>query len=884
MKQKYLFLFLLLFLSVLSASAQSTMQIKDLRCEYMNAPLGIDVDTPRFNWKLTDAKNTRGQKQTAYHILVASSKTLLDKNKGDIWDSGEITSDQSSLVTFKGKQLTSNQDCYWKVRVKDKDGKATSWSPAARFSMGLLQVADWKGSWIKHPDAAKEKHIWYRKNFTLNKVNIAFVHVASMGYHELYINGKKADNRVLAPALTRLDRRVMYVTYDVSSLLKEGNNTIAVWYGPGWSRNEYFGRTIFPALRVQMNTEGFSLATDASWKCMVSSSKNTGGNTYEDHGAELIDARQYVPGWNTVGFDDSKWLPAVETDHKVVLSSHIMEPARIIETVPAKNVTDTIKDLYKVDMGKNFTGWIEVKFKGMSAGDTVKIMVADDPTTIQDWTQGNIYICKGEDGETFCNRFNYMAGRYINIAGLKSKPAVADVKGYVIATDIERTGHFTSSNDLFNKIYETDLWTYRICTTEGFTADCPHRERLGYGEEVFATAWGIGLPNYNVGAFYTKHVRDWSDVQENDGWVHHTAPQWNEHYGGPLWSSAGLNVAWEFYRTYGDKKILEANYNTSKRWLEFLHTKSQFGLLEAFFGGGKFLGDWAAPGGRKEFGGTPEATFFNNCVYAMNLGTMVEIAGILGHPEDAVLYQKRLRFLKTRINAQFFDPALNIYMNGDQVQTAFPLMTGIVPEKLYATVLANFKEKITAPGAYFDMGSSGLPILLKFLIEDKEYNEAFSHILSRKDEPSYGYFLEKGETAWPEYWSVNVTSKIHTCFTGISSWFIKSLCGIRADPAHPGFQSFIIKPAPVKNVSFAEGETASLYGIIKSSWKKNEGRFTLNITVPVNTQATVYLPGDKVTEGGKDISSFKEIKVIGKEDGCVLLQVPSGSYTFVSGN
>lgn len=879
----------LLSICILFTAPSSTVDITDLRCEYMTDPLGIDVEAPRFTWKLVDREQTRGQKQTAYHVLVASSKALLDKNNGDIWDSGEVTSDQSALVTFKGKKLASGQDCYWKVRVHDKDGKATSWSPVARFSMGLLKASDWKGAWIKHPDAAKENHIWYRKSFTLDKVHSAFIHVASMGYHELYINGRKADDRVLAPALTRIDRRVMYVTYDIAGLLKEGNNTIAVWYGPGWSRNEFFGRTIFPSLRVQMQAKtakgaDFSLATDASWKCRTSSSKNTGDNKYEDHGAEYVDARQYVPDWNATGFDDSKWQQAAETSHNVVLSSHIMEPARVIDTLAAQTVTDTLKGIYKVDLGKNFTGWVDVKLKGMSAGDTVKIMVADDPETVQDWAQGNIYICKGVDGEAFRNRFNYIAGRYINISGLKSKPSLSDVKGYVIATDIERTGHFVCSSELFNKIYETDLWTYRMCTTEGYTADCPHRERLGYGEETFATAWGIGMPNYNAGAFYTKHVRDWSDVQEENGWIHHTAPQWNEHYGGPMWSSAGLNLAWEFYRTYGDKKILEANYSTSKKWLEFLHTKSQFGLLEAFFGGGKFLGDWAAPGGRKEFGGTPEATFFNNCVYAMNLETMIEMAGILGYSQDAEQFRKRLRFLKTRINAQFFDPALNIYMNGDQVQTAFPLMTGIVPEKLYATVLAGFTAKISSPDAYFDMGSSGLPVLLKFLTEDREHHEAVARILSKTNEPSYGYFLEKGETAWPEYWSVNVTSKIHTCFTGISSWFIKSLCGIRPDPEHPGYKTFMIKPSPVSNVSFAEAETTSLYGVIKSSWKKEGSRFKLNITVPVNAQATVYFPvkgGEMVTESGRDVNSSREIKVIGKENGYLLLQVPAGTYEFV---
>lgn len=366
-----------------------------------------------------------------------------------------------------------------------------------------------------------------------------------MGYHELYINGEKVDDRVLAPALTRLDKRVLYVTYDIASLLKKGKNTIALWTGPGWSRYEYFDKAVHPALRAQLNirtANGMSLivGTDRSWKYQISSSKNTGYSKYRDNGGECIDARKYIAAWNSVNFDDSQWKTAKETNFKVALSAHNIEPSRIIETIHAKTFTALTPQTYKVDMGKNFTGWIQVKMHGMQEGDTVLIRVADDIHTLQDFAQKNIYICRGDKEEVFCNRFNFMAGRYINISGLKQKPQLSDVTGYAIATDLERTGTFTCSEPIFNDIYETDLWTYRACTTEGYTSDCPHRERLGYGEEVFATAWGIGLPNYQVGAFYQKHVRDWTDVQERNGWIHHTAPQINEHFGGPLWSSAGM--------------------------------------------------------------------------------------------------------------------------------------------------------------------------------------------------------------------------------------------------------------------------------------------------------------------------------------------------------
>ena len=873
----------------LKGIAESSMRIYDLQCEYQSDPLGIDTETPRFSWKLSDAAQTRGQRQTAYQLLVSGSPSLLEQNQGDIWDSGPVTSGQSVLIAYKGKKLISNQVYYWKVRAFDKDNKATAWSPAARFSMGLLSPSDWKGCWIKHPDASPEQHIWFRKSFSLEQsAENAFLHIASMGYHELYVNGRKADNRVLAPALSRLDKRVLYVTYDIAKLLKAGKNTIAIWQGPGWARYNYFANNIHPALRAQTDIRtkagnSLSIQTDNSWKCAVSSSCNTGKYQYFDMGGECVDARKYQTDWNMPSFDDNRWQAAQETSLNVTLSSQMMEPSRIIETLPARKITDTVPGIYKIDMGKNFTGWLDIKMNGMSAGDTVVITVADDPETIQDFGQRNLYICKGEPDESFRNRFNFIAGRYINIQGMKQQPKLSDIKGYVIATDLQRSGYFTCSDDLFNRIYETDLWTYRMCTTEGYTSDCPHRERLGYGEVAFATAWGIGLPNYRSAAYLAKHVRDWTDVQEWTGWIHHTAPQINEHYGGPMWSSAGLNISWEYYLTYGDKRILESIYGPAKQWLEYLYQNSAWGLLEAYAGGGKFLGDWAAPKQRKEFGGTPESFFFNNCVYAMNLETVAQIANLLEKPDDAVLYRKRLDALRKKIQKQFYDTETGLYMEGNQVQTAFPLWRKITPDSLSASVLAHFEEEFTHNHPYLDMGSSGLPVLLKFLTEEQDFNEAMARHLSSTDEPSYGYFLKRGETTWPEYWNVDVPSRIHTCYTGIASWFIKSVGGIRPDPSHPGYRQFIIKPSPIRQLTFARTETESLYGTIKSDWKKKDHLLELAISIPVNTKATVYLPAtsaDKVRENGKPLSEAEGIKTLGEAGNKLLIEVESGNYTF----
>jgi alpha-L-rhamnosidase len=887
----FIILIIPVFISFMSdpvRAMKSLMQPFDLQCEYMTDPLGIDVEIPRFSWKLSNPGHIRGQKQTGYQIMVASSRALLDQDRSDIWNSGRVDSSQSILVPFAGGKLLSNQECYWKVRIYDKDKKLSEWSSVARFSMGLLHPEDWTGTWIHHRSASWEKHIWYRKNLNLtSNVSQAFIHVASVGYHELYVNGKKVDDRVLAPALTRLDKRVLYVTYDISKELTKGKNTISIWNGPGWSRYVFFKTT--SALRVGFNARTddghvVTMVSDTSWRCEVSSSENSGEIRYNDNGGEVIDARRQNPNWNRADFDDSKWEHPVEVKINAVLSAHMVEPTRIIDTIRAKTITGD--GPFRIDMGRNFTGWLKIEMNGLSFGDTVIIKVADDDKTIQDYGQRSKYISNGEARGTFCHRFNYVAGRYVTIEGLKNKPLLSDVTGYALSTDLKRTGNFSCSSKLLNDIYETDLWTYRANTTEGFTSDCPHRERLGYGEEGFATAWGICLPNYRSGAYLMKRARDWTDVQETNGWIHHTSPQINEHFGGPMWSSEGLNTGWEFYQTFGDRRMLEVIYPTARRWLEFLESNVSDGLLQPYIKHrGKFLGDWAAPQQRREWGDSPEALFFNNCVYAMNLETFVEIAKILNKPDDIVIFGDRLKALKPLIHDHFFNKEKNIYSLGGQVQLAFPLLTSITPVELRKTIIASFDKEISEVHPYLDMGSSGLPVLLKYLIEQSENSEVVFQHLSKTTEPGYGYFLSRGETTWPEYWSVDVSSRIHTCYTGIASYFIKSLGGIRADPDHPGYKSFLIKPAVAGDLRFAEATIESPYGQIRSRWEVNGGIFSLKVSIPANSNATVYVPASadwELTESGKNIRKVKGVTPLRMEGKYAVLQVESGDYTFAS--
>ncbi|MCX6938772.1 MAG: family 78 glycoside hydrolase catalytic domain [Verrucomicrobia bacterium] len=857
-----------------------------LRCEYLPEPLGVESEAPRFSWKLQTPEGVRGHKQTAYRILVASDRAILERNEGDLWDSGEIESGQSVLVPYGGKKLLSNTECHWKVKIHDERKAASSWSKPARFAMGLLSEEDWKGPWIKHPEALPVQHIWFRKSFPLKQeVKSAFVHVASLGYHELYLNGTKVDDRVLAPAASRLDKRVLYVTYDIGHLLKPGTNTIAVWQGPGWSR-------LFrspPALRMQLqgltkDGNPISLSSDSTWRCQISSSETIGGITYKDMGGERIDARQFLTEWAEVKFDDSSWLMAKEVPLKVTMSAQMIEPTRVIKTLPVKEITKS-ENGYRVDLGENFTGWVEIKLHDLAAGDLIIVQASDDDKTLQDWTQRSEYIARGDKLETFRNRFNYQAGRYLNLQGLKKAPAPADIQGYALSTDVSKTGGFSSSSELFNRIHAVDLWTWRANFVEGYTMDCPHRERLGYGEVALACGWGIAFPFYETGAYHAKLVRDWMDVQRDDGFFPFIAPHTFGTAGGPLWSSGGLNLAWEFHLNTGDTRVLEAMYEPAKKWLEFLHFHTADGLLQPTDKKPqKFLGDWAAPGGRKEQGDTPEAKFFNNCVYAFNLEEVIGMAKALGKPEDASFYNTRLQELRKNIHATYFDATKNSYSKGTQVQLAFALLTGVVPEALRPAVIQSLKKEFTAK-PYFDMGSSGLPMLLKFVTENAETGRQVYPLASSTEMPSYGHFLKMGESTWPEYWSVNVASKIHTCYTGISGWFIKSVAGIRPDPEKPGYKSIIIKPIIGGDLTFAEGTSESLYGTITSRWERKGNSLDLKVTIPANSQATVHVPGSdvvKITESGKPAAKAKGVRFVGMEAGYAIFEVSSGSYHFQS--
>ncbi|MDR2116888.1 MAG: glycoside hydrolase family 78 protein [Planctomycetaceae bacterium] len=876
---KTFLLFLTVLLVTLSTTITAAVTVSELRCEHLTNPLGIDTPVPRLSWKIVDPDKTQGQHQTAYHILVATTPEKLAH--ADVWNSGVVKSEQSHLVPC-GFKLQSGQDYYWKVQVWDKDGKPSAWSKTARFSAGLFERSDWKGEWIQHPNTTPDKQIWFRKKLTLDAdVASAFIFAASMGYHELYVNGQKADERVLAPVLSRIDKRVLYVTYDVAPLLKKGENVVALWYDAGWTRHSGFVKNVNQAFLLQLNGttkdgKTFSLQSDTSWKCAESYSRYYGGNfRYNEFGGEEIDGRNYRSDWNTVTFNDDSWKNAakispLKNETEPILSAQMMEPSRIIKTVSATEIvpikTDNGDTIWRFDMGEQFTGYVDATFNGLAAGDVIDIKISNnskDAAGVQGEKAGSLVICefnqkqryiaRGENGEQFRNRFNYFGGRYIHLIGLKQPPKLTDVTGYVITSAGKRTGSFECSEPLWNKIYEIDRFTFEMCTPEGVTVDCPHRERLGYAVEgTFQTMWGLGLPCFDSAAFYVKNIRDWKDVQFPNGKFCVVAPQICDDYGSPLCGAAITTIAWEHYLVYGDKNVLEAAYEPGKRWLEFLNNYVVDGQLTPYSKNpGHFLGDWLLPGGRLEMGDNVLAIFYNNCIYAMTLEQWIKIAEELGRDQETSVYRERLAVIRKKTHEKYYNAQTGSYVNGDQLRTAAPLYAGVVPENLRAVMLNHLEKIMSKEDSYFDVGSFGRYPYFKTLFAYPQFQETVAKILAKTTYPGYGYFVNQGETVLPEAWEINLASRvnrthIHTSYTGISGWFFKCLAGIEPLADNAGYRQFSIRPSVVKHLTHINATLETPYGLIESGWHLENNNVIFKIIVPVGTEAIVDLGDGEV--------------------------------------
>jgi len=896
-----------LVLAGCAASAQAPAAGAGLRCEYLVDPLGIDVEKPRLSWML--APGPRGHAQSAYQVLVASSPENLQRNRGDLWDSGKIGSAESTFVVYEGRPLSSGTRAWWKVRVWDEQGRAT-WSGVAHWSMGLLHEADWRGRWIGLPRPAGVPEgtplpfPWLRRTFTLEeKPARAMAYVNALGYYELYVNGRKVDDTVLAPAVVDYSKRNWYLTHDISSYLVKGANVVALWLGRGWYVKGHPGVVYDgPLVRAQLHMllpggKTMEVATDGSWKAQASPITPLGkGTAFGDYGGERFDARQDLAEWNAVGLDDANWEAAAVLDPpRVTTSAQIVEPNRILETIRAVKIDKTSSG-WLIDMGKNFTGWLELRLPAnVAAGKNLRIEYADNPPTgnrYMTYNQRDEYVTRAGAGQAMRSRFNYHGFRYAHVTGLSEAPALGDAKGYFIRTAYARTGQFECSNELLNRIYRMVTWTYECLTLGGYMVDCPTRERLGYGDG--ATALETGTFNFDTGGLYNRWSANWRDAQDPaTGDLPYTAPNYPEQGGGgPMWCDIVVTMPWQVYLNYGDKRMLETNYPTIQKWLAFAESKTRDHILEPYVSFGiheprwNYLGDWVAP--RRPGGGDiardpVSGRFIINCHYLYVTELAAKMAALLDKPADAAVYRQRAEALQRALHERFFDAAKNSYATGEQPYLAFPLLLGVVPQALRPAVLRNLEETIRVKNTgHLDTGMTGLYFMLKELIEE-DRNDLIYEMASQTDYPSWGDMLGKGATTSWESW--NGGSHMHSCFLSIGAWFMEGIGGIRIDEKSPGFRHFLLKPAPVGDLTFARTRYRSIHGEIVSDWRIENGTLYASVTTPPGATATLYLPSaapSAVTESGGATAQAKGVRYTGTENGKAVFELASGHYEFAS--
>jgi alpha-L-rhamnosidase len=879
------------------------------------SPLGIDEGKPRLSWRFES--RTRGQKQSEYHVLVASSHDKLDKEVGDLWDTGKVKSDQSIHVVYKGKLMKSRMRCYWKVRVWDKDSKASNWSKTAEWSMGLLKPDDWQDAkWIgiEKQDVAKNKSKdnrtrlsarYLRRDFEVTKqVARATAYVSGLGFFDLHINGRRVGDHIMDPALTGYRKRAFYVTFDVSNYLTGGKNCVGVVLGNG----RYFAprKTSrgnaksmgFPKLIMHMRVEykdGMTqdIVTGPDWR-ITTDGPIRSNNEFD---GEEYDARMEMPGWDRAGFDDSKWKDVELVDPPGgVLRSQMIEPMRIVEVRKPVKITKPKDGMYIVDMGQAYYGSVRLNVSG-PAGTRVQMRSAynlnsDSTLRMRDNRTAlstDVYILKGKGIETWHPRFKGQGYRYVEITGFGGEPKAENFEGLVIHTDFEKHGDFSCSNTLINRIFSNVRWTQRAYI-RSLSMEPDRDERQGWlGTQ--AKDFESNAYNFHMAGLLTKWLGDIRLDQLPNGEIPDVSPTyWSLYHKGIVWPSNMVILPEIQHDFYGDHRALERNYDAMKKWMNFIsrHLKPDFTVDHNRYG--DWVDAYSMDGKGKEKGHTPRplistAYYYNNC------RIMARVAGLLGKTADQEHFQDLGAKIKLGFNKRFFDPKENRYGNGTQTSYVLPLALGMVdPDSREAVAARLVHDIMVTHKKHLSVGMVGMLYLMQVLT-DTGYPEVAYTIAAQETRPSWGYMVSKGTTTIWERWDTDtkgpgMNSEALLVLAGnLEAWFYQTLAGINHDPEHPGFKHIILRPCPVGDLTYAKASYKSMYGKIVSDWKIVDGTFRWRIIIPPNTSATIYVPAkriDDITESSKDILEASGVTFLRMDKKRAVFSLGSGDYEFVS--
>ncbi len=853
-RQPVVMLFIGIYFLLFSCTGmKNETEVYGLLCENLVNPMGIGTNSPRLSWKIRSEVN--GTRQTAYQILVASDSSKLDEKKADLWNSGRISSASSIFVPYQGKELQSGSAAYWKVRMWDENDKVTSWSKTSWFTVGLLDYQDWHAEYIGLPENNDTTGSpMLRAKFTLARPGKKILlYVNSLGYHEIYMNGMKVGNDVLSPAVSQFSKRSQVITYDVTSMVRPGENDLVIWLGRGWYSMGLPGVIHKgPLVRAQLEEldSGDRITvlstSSATWKGRMSEYSLMGSWRPLEFGGELVDGNRIITDWSTEGLDHLSWSPVTQVivpEH--MATAQMVEPNRIRETILADTVISISDSIFLADMGKNLTGWIRVNFPVLRKGQKITLAYCDHLDKkggFVDNNQEDMYIASGNGQESFINKFNYHGFRYVRISGLDKKPGNEAITAYLIHTDYKLSSGFSCSDEELNRIHDMVFYTLRCLSLGGYLVDCPQLERLGYGGDGNAST-ATAQMMFDLAPLYANWLQAWGDCIRGDGGMPHTAPNPYPAGGGPYWCGFIISATWKTYLSYGDTLVLKKYYPVMQQWLKYVEKHSSSGILKRWPDTDYrtwYLGDWASPDGIDEKSEN-SINLINNSFICMCYDYMQKIAGVLGKDSDIRYYAKKSEDLKKTVHQLFYNPSKAIYAEGYQIDLSFPLLAGIVPDSLVNKVKESLSFEIEKNrNGHVACGLVGIPVFTEWAIENQAVQLVYN-MLKKKDYPGYLYMLENGATTTWENWS-NPRSYIHNCFNGIGAWFYQAIGGIRMDKTFPAYQQVIIQPQIPEGITWANTTKETPYGPLVVNWKSGGKEFNMHIEIPVGVSSRVIIP------------------------------------------
>jgi hypothetical protein len=856
----------LLFCSLLSATVKPIR----LECEARSNPLGIDAAQPRLSWVLESAE--KGQRQTAYRILVASQPGLLQAGQADLWDSGEVTSDETLNIPYAGQALVSNQRCFWQVQTRDRAGVWSKAAASAEWTMGLLKAEDWQAGWIAAPNPALVPGPLplFRKEFDVAKpLRRALLHVAGLGQHEVTFNGAQASNHLFAPAWSDYRKRIYYETLDVTPLLRQGRNAAGVVLGNGMynvvgGRYAKFTASFGPPkLRFSLELEYADgskdiVGSDGSWKTAP------GPITFSCiYGGEDYDARLEESGWDRPGYDDSKWQAASGSEAPGGVMMAQFSPAVLVQKrYKSVSVKETRPGVYLYDLGMNFAGRPRIQVRG-AAGQKIRLtpgeLVDAQGRPNQAATGSPVwfeYTLKGSGLETWTPRFAYTGFRYLQVEGVKPE----SVEGEFIHADAPVTGTFESSSDLLNRIHALILQAIRS-NLQNVLSDCPQREKLGWLEQVHLMAAGLCF-NFDLRTVLPKIAADTRDAQLVSGMVPDIAPEYVVFGGGfrdsPEWGSTAVLAPWQAWSWYGDRRPLEDSFETIKRYVDYLDKQSDHGILS--YG----LGDWYDIG--PKFPGYSQLTpsgITATAIYYQDLMVASQAAAMLGRDAEGRALAGRAAAVRAEFQRRFYDSGKQSFGSGSQTSNAMPLVLGLAPEGSQKALVNHIADDVRSRGNHTSAGDIGYHYVLAALAAGGR-SDVIWDMATAKDAPSYASQLARGATSLTEAWDGNPgASQNHFMLGHIEDWLYQWLAGISLDPSAPAWKRVILQPHPVGDLQSAGATYDSPRGRIACHWKRTATGVEIDVVLPPGVEGVLRQPDGKVRAdlvSGSEHFAFSEFR------------------------